>query len=58
MDYRFGIYCGHTFAKNLINTGVGLEKVAALLGHASMNTTRLYVTPDEHDLEVAVDGLI
>jgi site-specific recombinase XerD len=46
--------CRHTFAKNLVNQGVGLEKVASLLGHASLNTTRLYISPDEHDLEVAV----
>ncbi len=49
--------CRHTFAKNLINQGIGLEKVAALLGHANLNTTRLYITPDERDLEMAVDAL-
>lgn len=47
----------HTFAKNLVNQGVGLEKVAALLGHANLNTTRLYITPDAHDLEIAVEKL-
>ena len=31
----------HTFAKNLIDKGMGLEKVAALLGHASLNTTHI-----------------
>lgn len=36
----------HTFAKNLANKGVGLEKIAALLGHASLNTTRIYITLD------------
>jgi integrase/recombinase XerC len=35
----------HTFAKNLINAGVGIEKVAALLGHENINTTRCYITP-------------
>ena len=49
--------CRHTFAKNLVNSGTGLEKVAALLGHANMNTTRLYITPDESDLEFAVEKL-
>ncbi len=49
--------CRHTFAKNLINQGVGLEKIAMLLGHSSLNTTRLYITPDEHDLESAVGKL-
>lgn len=47
----------HTFAKNLVNSGVGLEKVASLLGHASLNTTRVYITPDQNDLEQAVTKL-
>jgi site-specific recombinase XerD len=47
----------HTFAKNLVNRGVGLEKVASLLGHSSLNTTRIYVIPDDHDLEMAVELL-
>jgi integrase/recombinase XerC len=47
----------HTFAKNLVNRGVGLEKVASLLGHSSLNTTRIYVAPDERDLELAVETL-
>ena len=49
--------CRHTFAKNLVNQDVGIEKVAMLLGHANLNTTRLYITPDEHDLESAVEKL-
>ncbi|MBI3762080.1 MAG: tyrosine-type recombinase/integrase [Chloroflexi bacterium] len=49
----------HTFAKNLINAGVSLDcalraRVAALLGHSSLNTTRIYITPSQHDLEQAV----
>ncbi len=47
----------HTFAKNLVEQGVGLEKVAALLGYASLNTTRIYITPNQHDLEKAVETL-
>ncbi len=47
----------HSFAKNLVDSGTGLEKVAALLGHASLNTTRIYITPNLSDLEKAVDGL-
>ncbi|MBI2757216.1 MAG: tyrosine-type recombinase/integrase [Chloroflexi bacterium] len=49
--------CRHSFAKNLVDSGVGLEKVAALLGHSSLNTTRMYVTPSTHDLELAVENL-
>jgi integrase/recombinase XerC len=48
----------HSFAKNLVNAGVGLEKVAALLGHENLNTTRVYVTPGEKDLEDAVEELV
>jgi integrase/recombinase XerC len=49
--------CRHTFAKNLVDNQVGLEKVAALLGHSSLNTTRVYITPSERDLEQAVENL-
>ncbi len=47
----------HTFAKNLVDGGTGLEQVAMLLGHSSLNTTRVYVVPGERDLERAVAGL-
>ncbi len=47
----------HSFAKNLINSGVSLEKIALLLGHSNLNTTRIYVTPDARDLELAVEKL-
>ncbi len=47
----------HTFAKSLIDSGVSLEKVAALMGHSSLNTTRVYVTPGERDLREAVEKL-
>ena len=49
--------CRHTFAKNLVDHEIGLEKVAALLGHSSLNTTRIYITPSERDLELAVEHL-
>lgn len=47
----------HTFAKNLINAGVSLEKVAMLLGHSSLNTTMVYTTPGMSDLDKAVRTL-
>ena len=47
----------HSFSKNLIDAGVSLEKVASLLGHSSLNTTRIYTTPGERDLEAAVERL-
>lgn len=47
----------HTFAKSLLDSGVSLEKVATLLGHANLNTTRIYITPGQQDLENAVNEL-
>jgi integrase/recombinase XerC len=47
----------HTFGKNLVDNGVGLEKVAALLGHSSLNTTRIYIVPNQQDLEKAVEKI-
>lgn len=47
----------HTFAKTLLDEGVSLEKVATLLGHSNLNTTRIYTTPSERDLEDAVGRL-
>jgi len=41
----------------LLDSGVGIEKVAALLGHSDLNTTRIYITPSEGDLEEAVKQL-
>lgn len=47
----------HSFSKNLVDAGVGLERVAALLGHANLNTTKIYTTPGKRDLEKAVEQL-
>ena len=47
----------HTFAKSLIDKGVTLEKVAALLGLSNLSTTQIYTTPGERDLEDAVGRL-
>jgi integrase/recombinase XerC len=44
----------HTFAKNLVDAGVPLDQVATLLGHESLDTTRVYTKPSEKDLEQAV----
>lgn len=47
----------HSFAKALIDADVSLEKVAALLGHCNLNTTRIYTTPGEEDLANAIGEL-
>ena len=47
----------HSFAKALIDEGVTMEKVATLLGHSSLNTTRIYTTPGDEELGEAVERL-
>ena len=44
----------HTFAKNLVDAGTPLDQVAALLGHESLDTTKVYTRPSQQDLERAV----
>lgn len=44
----------HTFAKNLVDAGTPLDQVATLLGHESLDSTRVYTRPGKRDLEQAV----
>ena len=44
----------HSFAKNLVDTGTPLDQFAVLLGHESLDTTKIYTQPSERDLENAV----
>lgn len=44
----------HTFGKNLVDAGISLEQVAALLGHESLDTVMIYTKPSPGDLEKAV----
>jgi integrase/recombinase XerC len=44
----------HSFAKNLVDSSTSLDQVATLLGHESLDTTRIYTQPSERDLEQAV----
>jgi site-specific recombinase XerD len=47
----------HTFAKNLIDAGVSIDRVGLLLGHESLDTTRIYTKPSKADLEREVEKL-
>lgn len=47
----------HTFGKDLVDTGVSLDQVAQLMGHASVDTTRIYTTPSEQDLQREVEKI-
>jgi len=45
----------HSFCKNLVDMGIGLEKVAFLAGHESLDITKIYCTPSFNDLQEAVE---
>ena len=47
----------HSFAKHTLDAGANLVAVAALLGHQRLETTAIYTTPSQRDLENAVDRL-
>lgn len=47
----------HTFAKELIDAGVDISQVAELLGHSSLDTTRIYTQPTIRDLSNAVEKI-
>lgn len=47
----------HTFGKNLVDAGVSLDRVAALLGHENLNRTRIYTTASLADLQHAVERI-
>jgi site-specific recombinase XerD len=47
----------HSFAHALLSAGTPLTDVADLLGHSSLDTTRLYTKATESDLAAAVARL-
>jgi integrase/recombinase XerC len=47
----------HTFARMLVESGASLDRVAALLGHESLDTTKIYLIPTIRDLYEAVEGI-
>jgi integrase/recombinase XerC len=47
----------HTCAKNLVDKGVSLDRVAVILGHADLNTTRVYTRPSQNDLAKDVEKI-
>jgi integrase/recombinase XerD len=46
-DYVSSHVLRHTFGTELTRSGVDLVTVAELMGHASLETTRLYTNPRE-----------
>src|SRR5215210_7327671 len=47
----------HSFGKHALDAGADLVSVAALLGHARLETTAVYTTPSQRDLEKVVEQL-
>lgn len=47
----------HSFCKNLVNAGIGLEKIAVMAGHENLEITRRYCEPSMHDLQQAVERI-
>jgi site-specific recombinase XerD len=47
----------HTFGTELTRSGVDIVTVAELMGHASLETTRVYTRPTDDDMQRAVDLL-
>ncbi|MGH9057924.1 MAG: tyrosine-type recombinase/integrase, partial [Acidimicrobiales bacterium] len=50
--------CRHTFAKQLLRSGESITTVAELLGHESLDTTRIYTLPTEEELDAAVEKVL
>ena len=44
----------HSFARNLVDAGAPLDQVEMLLGHESLDSTRIYSRPSERNLDPAV----
>jgi site-specific recombinase XerD len=47
----------HSFGKHALDAGADLVSVAALLGHQRLETTAIYTTPSQRDLEQVVEKL-
>lgn len=47
----------HSFGKHALDAGADLVSVAALLGHERLETTAIYTTPSQRDLEKVVEKL-
>lgn len=47
----------HTFGKTLIDQGVSIDQVAALMGHSNLDTTAVYTRPSQADLQKAVEKI-
>ena len=47
----------HTCGHNLVEAGVALDRVAAILGHEKLDTTALYTMPSDKELQREVEKI-
>jgi site-specific recombinase XerD len=47
----------HSFGKHVLDSGADLVSVSSLLGHQRLETTAIYTTPSQRDLEKVVEKL-
>ena len=47
----------HSFATHLVEAGVDIFKVQKLLGHASLDTTKIYINFNSSQMAIAIDRL-
>ncbi len=47
----------HTCGHNLVEAGVALDRVAAVLGHEKLDTTALYTMPSDKELQREVEKI-
>jgi integrase/recombinase XerC len=45
----------HSLAKNLVDAGVSLDRVAKALGHTNLDTTKRYTTPSQADMQAEME---
>jgi integrase/recombinase XerD len=47
----------HTCGHNLVEAGVGIDRVAAILGHEKLDTTAIYTMPSDKELQQEVEKI-
>lgn len=53
INYKGAHILRHTFAKNMIENGLNIVTVQELLGHASIQTTMIYTSPNQKEVQKA-----
>ncbi len=48
----------HTCGHNLVEAGASLDRIAAILGHEKLDTTTIYTTPSDRELQREVEKIV